>query len=34
VGLTAQAFGLGWALAGLVLVPLAVLALSATARRT
>jgi MFS transporter, FSR family, fosmidomycin resistance protein len=32
VGLTAQAFGLGWALAGLVLVPLAVLALSATAR--
>ena len=34
VGLTAQAFGLGWALAGLVVVPLAVLALSATARRT
>ena len=31
VGLTAQAFGLGWALAGLVVVPLAVLALSATA---
>jgi MFS transporter, FSR family, fosmidomycin resistance protein len=34
VGLTAQAFGLGWALAGLVVVPLAVLALIATARRT
>jgi len=34
VGLTAQAFGLGWALAGLVVVPLGILALSATARRT
>ena len=34
VGLTAQAFGLGWALAGLVVVPLAVLALIATVRRT
>ena len=33
VGLAAQAFGLGWALAGLVIVPLAVLALSATAGR-
>jgi FSR family fosmidomycin resistance protein-like MFS transporter len=34
VGLTAQAFGLGWALAGLVVVPLVVLGLSATVRRT
>jgi len=34
VGLTAQAFGLGWALAGLVVVPVAVLALSANGRRT
>jgi FSR family fosmidomycin resistance protein-like MFS transporter len=34
VGLTAQAFGLGWALAGLVVVPVAVLAVSATARPT
>ncbi len=34
VGLTAQVFGLGRALAGLVIVPFAVLALSATARRT
>jgi MFS transporter, FSR family, fosmidomycin resistance protein len=33
VGLAAQAFGLGWALAGLVVVPLVVLGLSATARR-
>jgi MFS transporter, FSR family, fosmidomycin resistance protein len=32
VGLAAQAFGLGWALAGLTAVPLAVLALSGTAR--
>jgi FSR family fosmidomycin resistance protein-like MFS transporter len=32
VGLAAQAFGLSWALAGLAAVPLAVLALSATAR--
>jgi MFS transporter, FSR family, fosmidomycin resistance protein len=34
VGLAAQAFGLGWALAGLVVVPLVVLGLSATVRRT
>jgi MFS transporter, FSR family, fosmidomycin resistance protein len=34
VGLAAQAFGLGWALAGLVVVPVVVLAVSATARRT
>ena len=34
VGLAAQAFGLGWALAGLAVAPLAVLALAATARRT
>jgi FSR family fosmidomycin resistance protein-like MFS transporter len=33
VGLAAQGFGLGWALAGLVVVPLAVLGLSATGRR-
>ena len=32
VGLAAQAFGLGWALAGLVVVPVAVLAVSASAR--
>jgi FSR family fosmidomycin resistance protein-like MFS transporter len=32
VGLAAQAFGLGWALAGLAAVPVAVLAVSATAR--
>ncbi len=32
VGLAAQAFGLGWALAGLAAVPVAVLALSARAR--
>jgi MFS transporter, FSR family, fosmidomycin resistance protein len=34
VGLAAQGFGLGWALAGLVVVPLVVLGLSATAGRT
>jgi FSR family fosmidomycin resistance protein-like MFS transporter len=33
VGLAAQAFGLGWALAGLVVVPLVILGLSATGRR-
>jgi MFS transporter, FSR family, fosmidomycin resistance protein len=33
VGLAAQAFGLGWALAGLVVVPLVVLGLSAKGRR-
>jgi MFS transporter, FSR family, fosmidomycin resistance protein len=32
VGLAAQAFGLGWALAGLAAVPVAILAVSATAR--
>ena len=34
VGVTAQAFGLEWALAGLVVVPVVVLGLSATGRRT
>jgi MFS transporter, FSR family, fosmidomycin resistance protein len=33
VGLAAQAFGLGWALGGLVVVPVAVMALSAGGRR-
>jgi hypothetical protein len=31
VGLIANAFGLPWALAGLIVVPVAILALSATA---